>query len=128
MKIHPRIFILVLIMIPLATLQAQIAIPKDYFSSPLTISLSITGSFSEVRPNHFHSGIDFSVQKKEGLPVYAAADGVISRIKVSPVGIGNTLYIDHPNGFTTVYAHMKGYNDTITEYLRTNQYKQKSFS
>ena len=61
------------------------------------------------------------------MPVFAVADGVISRIKVSPVGFGNALYIDHPNGFTSVYAHLKGYNDTITEYLRTNQYKLKSF-
>lgn len=127
MKIQSHILFLVLILMPLAQLQAQKAIPKDYFSSPLKINLSTTGSFAEVRPNHFHSGIDFSVQKKEGLPVYAAADGFISRIKVSPVGFGNALYIDHPNGFTTVYAHLKGYNDTITKYLRTNQYKLKSF-
>jgi hypothetical protein len=112
---------------PLDNLFAQIAIPKDYFSSPLGIGLVVTGSFSEVRPNHFHSGTDFSVQKKEGLPVFAVADGIVSRIKVSPFGFGNALYIDHPNGFTSVYGHMKGYSDTITEYVRTNQYKLKSF-
>ena len=127
MKIQIQIVFILLIIIPLANLTAQIAIPNDYFSSPLKISLSLTGSFAEVRPNHFHSGIDFSVQKKEGLPVYAVADGVISRIKVSPVGFGNALYIDHPNGLTSVYAHLKGYNDTITKYLRVNQYKLKSF-
>ena len=127
MKIILRLLFLILIMIPLANVEAQIAIPKDYFSSPLGISLSLTGSFSEVRPNHFHSGSDFSVQKKEGLPVFAVADGVVSRIKVSPFGFGNALYIDHPNGFTSVYAHMKAYNDTITGYVRTNQYKLKSF-
>jgi len=127
MKFQALTSFILLILIPLANLNAQIAIPKDYFASPLKISLALTGTFSEVRPNHFHSGIDFSVQKKEGLPVYAAADGMISRIKVSPVGFGNALYIDHPNGFTTVYAHMKVYNDTITEYLRANQYKLKSF-
>lgn len=127
MKILLRLLFLTLIMTPLANLEAQIAIPVDYFSSPLGIGLVVTGSFSEVRPNHFHSGTDFSVQKKEGLPVFAVADGVISRIKVSPFGFGNALYIDHPNGFTSVYAHMKGYNDTITEYLRNNQYKLKSF-
>jgi len=127
MKIQSLFLSFLLIFIPLANLVAQIAIPENYFSSPLNIPLSLTGSFAEVRPNHFHSGIDFSVQKKEGLPVFAAADGVISRIKVSPVGFGNALYIDHPNGFTSVYAHLKGYNDTITAYLRTNQYTLKSF-
>lgn len=127
MKISAQVLFILLIMIPLANLNAQIAIPKGYFSSPLNIGLSVTGSFSEVRPNHFHSGIDFQVQQKEGLPVFAVADGVISRIKVSPVGFGNALYIDHPNGFTSVYAHLKGYNDSITEYLHFNQYKLKSF-
>jgi hypothetical protein len=127
MKIQLLPLFLLLILTPLANLFAQIAIPKDYFSSPLSIGLVVTGSFSEVRPNHFHSGTDFSVQKKEGLPVFAVADGLVSRIKVSPFGFGNALYIDHPNGFTSVYAHMKGYSDTITEYLRTNQYKLKSF-
>ncbi len=110
MKIHPLPIFILLTFIPLANLYSQISIPKDYFSSPLKIGLSLTGSFSEVRPNHFHSGIDFSVHKKEGLPVYAVADGIISRIKVSPVGFGNALYIDHPNGFTSVYAHLQAYN------------------
>ena len=127
MKIKSLPLFLLLILTPLANLVAQIAIPKGYFSPPLNIGLALTGSFSEVRPNHFHSGIDFSVQKKEGLPVFAVADGFISRIKVSPFGFGNALYIDHPNGFTSVYGHMKGYNDTITEYVRANQYKLKSF-
>lgn len=127
MKVRSISIFALLIFFPLANLIAQIAIPKDFFSSPLNISLSITGSFSEVRPNHFHSGIDFSVQKKEGMPVFATADGVISRIKVSPVGFGNALYIDHPNGFTTVYAHLKAFNDTITNYVRTNQYKLERF-
>lgn len=127
MKIQSLTVFFLLILTPLANLFAQIAIPESYFSSPLNIGLALTGSFSEVRPNHFHSGIDFSVQKKEGLPVLAVADGFVSRIKVSPFGFGNALYIDHPNGFTSVYGHMKGYNDTITAYVRTNQYKMKSF-
>jgi hypothetical protein len=127
MKMQIQPLLILLILTAFVNLKAQKAIPKGYFSSPLGIPLSATGGFAEIRPNHFHSGIDFSVQKTEGLPVYAAADGVVSRIKVSPVGFGNALYIDHPNGFTTLYAHMKAYNDTITAYLRTNQYKLKSF-
>ncbi len=127
MKFRSLIILFLLIFTSLAKLNAQITIPQGYFSSPLGIGLSMTGSFSEVRPNHFHSGIDFQVQQKEGLPVYAVADGVISRIKVSPFGFGNALYIDHLNGFTSVYAHLKGYNDTITQYVWINQYKFKSF-
>jgi len=128
MNVQMRILVLVLILMPLVEIEAQIVIPKDYFSSPLNIGLTLTGSFSEIRPDHFHSGTDFNVQKKEGLPVYAVADGVISRIKVSPVGFGNALYIDHPNGFTSVYAHLKSYSDTISEYVYTKQYKLKSFA
>ncbi len=128
MKIKSLLLFLTLTFISLANLIAQIAIPKDYFSSPLNINLSLTGSFSEIRPNHLHSGTDLSVQGREGLPVFAVADGVISRIKVSPIGFGNALYINHPNGFTSVYGHMQRYNDTITAYLRTNQYKLKSFA
>lgn len=127
MKIRTILIFALLIFIPFANLNAQKAIPKGYFASPLNIGLSITGSFAEIRPNHFHSGTDFSVNKREGLPVFAVADGVISRIKVSPVGFGNALYIDHPNGFTSVYAHLKGYNDTISRYLNSYQYKLKSF-
>lgn len=128
MKFKSLLLSITLTSISLANVYAQIAIPKDYFSSPLNINLSLTGSFSEIRPNHLHSGTDLSVQGREGLPVFAVADGVISRIKVSPVGFGNALYIDHPNGFTSVYGHMQRYNDTITAYLRTNQYKLKSFA
>jgi len=127
MKIHSWILSLVLIIIPLANLLAQIVIPKGYFSSPLNIGLSVNGSFAEIRSNHFHSGIDFPVQQKEGLPVFAVADGVISRIRVSPIGFGKALYIDHPNGFTSVYAHLQRYNDTLTSYIHTNQYRLKSF-
>lgn len=102
--------------------------PKDYFGSPLNIDLSIAGSFGELRPNHFHSGIDFRTQKKEGFPVFATADGFISRINVSNFGYGKCLYIDHPNGFTTVYAHLQMFSPDIDKYTRSNQYKLKSYT
>jgi len=127
MKIYLHTLFLFLIMTPLADVHSQMVFPKGYFSSPLNIGLDVNGSFAEIRSNHFHSGIDFPVQQKEGLPVFAVADGVISRIKVSPVGFGNAIYIDHPNGFTSVYAHLQKYSDSITLYLRANQYKLKSF-
>ncbi|WP_317236663.1 M23 family metallopeptidase [Flavobacterium luminosum] len=100
--------------------------PKDYFRSPMDIPLSLSGSFGELRPNHFHAGIDFRTQKKEGLPVYAAADGYISRIKISTTGLGKCIYIDHPNGFTTVYGHLQKTSDTIQAILNKEHYlKQK---
>src|SRR6218665_159822 len=81
--------------------------PKDYFRSPLDIPLLLSGNFGELRPNHIHSGFDFKTQKKEGFNVYAAADGFVSRIKISEIGYGKAIYITHPNGFTSVYGHLQ---------------------
>lgn len=101
--------------------------PKDYFGSPLDIPLNIAGSFGELRPNHFHSGIDFRTQQKEGFPVYATADGFISRINVSTFGYGKCLYIDHPNGFTTVYAHLQSMAPEIQKVVLAEQYAKKNY-
>lgn len=108
-------------------LSAQLVIPKDYFRKPVDTVLLLSGSFGELRANHLHSGIDIKVFEKEGMPVLAVADGFVVRIKVSPVGFGNALYIDHPNGFTSVYGHLQGFNNTIRKYIREEQYKRESF-
>lgn len=101
--------------------------PKDYFRSPLDIPINLSGTFGELRPNHFHSGLDIRTNNVEGLPVYASADGIIVRIKVSAFGYGKALYIAHPNGYTTVYGHLQKFSDKIEEYVKEQQYKQKSF-
>ena len=101
--------------------------PKDYFHSPLDIPLQLAGNFGELRPNHIHSGFDFKTQQKEGLLVHAAADGYVSRIKISEVGYGKAIYITHPNGYTSVYGHLQsGYNE-IEKQIKTQQYKAKSY-
>ena len=102
--------------------------PKGDFRSPLDIPLILSGSFGEPRRSHFHNGLDIRTQEKEGLNVYAVADGYVSRINVSPGGYGNALYITHLNGFTTVYGHLLGFNDTITSILRKRQYEGKRFA
>lgn len=126
-----RIVRLILIFLGLFTivpnLLAQNSLPSDYFRSPLDSTLLVTGTFGELRSNHFHSGIDFRTQEKVGRPVYAAADGRIVRIKVSPFGFGRALYIDHPNGFTTVYGHLQKFNPEIEKFIRKEQFKQESF-
>ena len=81
--------------------------PQDYFQSPLDIPLDVSGSFGELRSNHFHSGLDFKTKGIEGLPVYATGDGYISRIKISTFGYGKAIYITHPNGYTSVYVICK---------------------
>ena len=100
---------------------------NKYFATPIKIPIHLSASFGELRSNHFHSGIDIKTQGITGIPVNAAADGFISRIVVSPTGYGNALYIDHPNGTTTVYGHLSKFREDIQEYVRNIQYKNKSF-
>ncbi|PWG04254.1 M23 family metallopeptidase [Polaribacter aquimarinus] len=102
--------------------------PKNYFRNPLDIPTILAGTFGELRSNHFHSGIDIKTQGKEGLKVYAAADGYISRIKVSQYGFGKALYITHPNGYTTVYAHLRKYANKIEQYVKAIQYKRENYA
>ena len=97
------------------------------FRSPLDIPLNLSGNFGEFRTNHFHTGLDIKTQGREGLPVYAVAGGCVSRIKVSPYGYGNVVYIDHPNGYTTVYAHLSEFKEPIATYLRESQYALESW-
>lgn len=101
--------------------------PKDYFRPPLDIPMQLSGNFGELRNNHFHAGFDFRTQQKEGFAVHAAADGYISRIKISSYGYGKAIYIDHPNGYTTLYGHLQQGYGKIEEYIRAEQYKQQSY-
>lgn len=101
--------------------------PKDYFISPLDIPLDISGSFGELRSNHFHSGLDLKTFGKEGFPVYASAEGYVSRIKISAWGYGKAIYINHPNGYTTVYAHLQKANGEIEEYINQHHYLEQEF-
>ncbi|MES2805892.1 MAG: M23 family metallopeptidase [Bacteroidota bacterium] len=106
---------------------AQVDYPKDYFRSPLDIPMQLSGNFGELRPNHFHAGFDLRTQQKEGLKVYAVADGYVSRIKISTFGNGKTIYINHPNGYTSVYGHLKMANGEIENYIKKTHYKEASF-
>ncbi|MFV8327181.1 M23 family metallopeptidase [Flavobacterium sp. ZS1P14] len=106
---------------------AQTDYPKDYFSPPLDIPMQLSGNFGELRPNHFHAGFDLKTLQKEGLKVYAVADGYISRIKISTFGNGKAIYITHPNGYTSVYGHLQRANDGIEAYIKKKHYALKSF-
>lgn len=101
---------------------------KDYFRSPLDIGLTLSGNFGELRTNHFHAGIDIKTRGVTGHKVYAAADGYISRIKIEAAGYGNTLYITHPAGYTTVYAHLGRFREDIAGYVRDKQYRRQQHS
>ena len=106
---------------------AQTDYPKDYFYPPLGIPMQLSGNFGELRPNHFHAGFDMKTQQREGLNVYAVADGYVSRIKISTFGNGKTIYINHPNGFTSVYGHLQKTADSIQSFIKKTHYKEQSF-
>lgn len=112
----------------LASAQHGPSFPKDYFRNPLDIPIALAGGFMECRPNHFHTGIDIRTNQRENLPVYAAAEGYISRISVSHSGYGNCLYITHPNGFTTVYGHLNDFYPELQAWMITQQYRQEQWN
>ncbi len=101
--------------------------PKDFFSLPLEIPMELAGNFGELRPNHFHAGFDFKTNQKEGLNVLAAADGYVSRIKISTAGYGKAIYITHSNGYTTVYGHLQKATGAIQNKIEEIQYAEKSY-
>lgn len=95
------------------------------FSYPLDREVVITGNYGEIRPNHFHAGLDFSTDPTANLPIKSVGDGYISRIKISSVGYGRVLYITHPNGYVSVYAHQQKYASKIDAYIKQKQIEQK---
>lgn len=107
--------------------QNENLVQSGYFINPLDIPLRLSGNFGELRSNHFHSGLDFKTNGKEGYSVKAIADGYISRIKVSAYGYGNALYITHDNGYVSVYGHLQKFDTVFTKYVRLKQYELKSF-
>jgi len=102
---------------------------QDYFLFPIKPGQKnyLAGTMGELRPNHFHGGIDIKTDGRTGLPVYCSADGYISRLRVSTTGYGNAIYIDHPNGYTTVYAHLEKFEPKLAEHVKKQQYDQKTF-
>ena len=104
-------------------------IEAGYFLFPIQpgAANSLSGGMGDLRPNHFHAGLDIRTGGREGLPVHASADGYVSRIAVFTGGYGNVIFIKHPNGLTTVYGHLKTLNDSLGTYLRQQQYQKKSF-
>ncbi|APD05676.1 hypothetical protein UJ101_00123 [Flavobacteriaceae bacterium UJ101] len=117
----------ILFLTSLTQINAQKTYPQD-FSTPLKIPMILSGTFAELRTNHFHAGLDIKTQGREGINVYAIGDGYISRIKVSPRGYGKAIYITHPNGYTSVYAHLKEFKGEIADYVRRQQYSRQSFA
>lgn len=100
---------------------------KVVLDNPVNIPITLSGSFAELRTNHFHSGIDIRIGGKPGLDVFSPNEGYVSRIKVQAFGGGKNLYITHNNGYTTVYMHLEAYSPIIEKYVKEYQYKNKTY-
>ncbi len=121
-------FLHLIIFVCMATYaNAQVTYPQNLFIPPVDIPLQLSGTFAELRANHFHSGIDIKTQGTEGKKVVSVADGFISRIKVSPYGFGKAIYVQHPNGYSTVYGHLRNFTPEVEKWVKSEQYRLKKF-
>jgi len=101
--------------------------PLKQFRNPLDIPISLAANFGEIRLNHYHMGLDIRTEHRENLPVYAAADGYIYRIKIEPFGFGQAIYIRHTNGFVSLYAHLNSFYPALASYVKQKQYELESW-
>lgn len=102
-------------------------IAQSTYHPPLLIPLSLAANFGELRPNHFHMGVDFKTNGKEGLPLYAIEDGYVARVKISPNGYGKVIYVNHPNNITSVYAHCSRFLGKLDSIILQKQKESKNF-
>ena len=101
--------------------------PQGYFRNPLDFPMSLAANFGELRPNHYHMGLDIRTQHRENQPVHAAADGYVARVEIEPAGFGQAIYIRHPNGYTTVYGHLNQFFPALAAYVHQQQYRLQSW-
>ncbi|MDX5346044.1 MAG: M23 family metallopeptidase, partial [Hymenobacteraceae bacterium] len=129
MKLNKLIRCLTFCLLTAGPVAAQLPEPAGYFKFPIKPGQQnyLSGTMGEIRSNHFHGGIDVKTDQKIGLPVYAAADGYVSRIKMSSYGYGNIIYLTHPNGKITTYAHLSEYAPALADYVLKKQYEQETF-
>jgi len=125
MTIRPLLFSLLLLCGPNAGAPPY---PQNYFRHPLDIPMQLVANFGEIRTNHWHMGLDIRTQQRVNLPVYAAADGFVSRVSVEAGGFGQAVYMEHPNGFTTLYAHLNGFYPELAQWVKEQQYARESWS
>jgi len=111
-------------------LQAQTppTYPKDYFRNPVGIPMELSANFGELRPNHWHMGLDIRTNAQENMPIYAAAGGYIAKVAIRPQSFGRFIIINHPNGLSTLYAHLNDFYPELEQYVTEQQYKQESWA
>ena len=100
---------------------------QSKYDFPVELPVYLSGSFAELRPNHFHSGIDIKTRGKTGYKIYSLEDGYIQRIQITLGGNGKALYIKHDNGQSSVYAHLEKFSPRIQKIVKEIQYSEKKF-
>jgi hypothetical protein len=130
-KIYKPIYFLFLVL-NVSYCSAQFFQPKNYqqryFIYPVEATASLSANFGELRPNHFHMGLDCRTDQAQNKKILAAADGYIAKVKIEPWGFGRAIYINHPNGLTTLYAHLNDFYPELENYIKEQQYKLKSWA
>ena len=101
--------------------------PQGYFIYPVKAPIGLNANFGELRPNHWHMGLDCKTLQRENVPILAAADGYIAKVKIEPFGFGRAIYINHPNGYTTLYAHLNAFYPELEKWIQQQQYNKKSW-
>lgn len=126
-----KIFLFFLLVGFATTAKAQFFEKKNYaagyFQWPVEATKALVANFGELRPNHFHMGLDCRTEQAENKPVLAAAAGYIAKVKIEPWGFGRAIYINHPNGLTTLYAHLNDFYPELEQYIKERQYALQSW-
>ncbi len=120
MKLVPSLLLIIILL-------SNTAIQAQNYIAPVNFRMLLSGTFGELRGNHFHAGIDIKTEGVEGQKIFAIADGYVSRIKVSTWGYGKAIYINHPDGRTSVYAHLQKFSSKIDKFVKQEHYKKESF-
>jgi murein DD-endopeptidase MepM/ murein hydrolase activator NlpD len=131
-KLQKRVLLFSLLFSAFSNCSAQLFpaknYPADYFEYPVVATKGFAANFGELRPNHYHMGLDCRTDKGQNKKIVAAADGYIAKVKIEPWGFGRAIYINHPNGLTTLYAHLNNFYDGLEKYVKQQQYALKSWA
>lgn len=111
----------------LSSLTTQAQLQNWEVVPPVNPVTTLSGSFAELRRNHFHGGLDFRTGGAENKPIYAIGDGYVSRITISARSYGKLAYVTHPNGYTTLYAHLNGFVPKLDSIIKAKQYEKRSY-
>lgn len=118
-------FFIIFICLGVISVKAQYV---SKYRSPVDFTIVLAGNLGEVRANHFHSGIDIKALRGVGSPIYAVADGYVSRIGVAPNGYGNFLMVTHKDGTSSLYAHLDDFSATIKRFVTQEQLKAQRYA